>query len=441
MTFNEAVDKIMPLVNDGDKSTPFVISRQDGEWVVNYPYPAETTQEFLNNIKKTDPFAITFTGYDLSRGSFPHVYDQIFNERLRSEYENAVFTNTDLNELKALINLVEENIGEFSQEVTEYLAEFDRPLAAIYEMNPVSLVSENPNDDYDYDKVGEFVDAVENHINDLLHNRKKQEIPAELEGSEKSDKRIIEGYEEISAVQINRRLVFFGENKTAENQYMVAELTWDNPFGVMESQWTGITNDYVEAVDKFAYLTQYNIDVVKSDFEVRKSLYGVEPLTLTVADCVPNGLDEDLTGKLIIIKPEILSPEYRRADYQLRVCTGGFGASPTSFGSAVFCTQLFIGKDSRFEKQDVLGVADIEKLPQWAKDRLSEYHSNKNELNVGVSANVVSQGDKEEKSPLKPTKKPTLQEKLDKAKKKAAEQDTPKKDERGDKPKKRDERE
>ncbi|MDR1537737.1 MAG: hypothetical protein LBU32_07030 [Clostridiales bacterium] len=30
---------------------------------------------------------------------------------------------------------------------------------------------------------------------------------------------------------------------------------------------------------------------------------GEKPVTLTAADCIPKGLDEDLTDRLIIIKP------------------------------------------------------------------------------------------------------------------------------------------
>ena len=34
--------------------------------------------------------------------------------------------------------------------------------------------------------------------------------------------------EEINSVQINGRLIFLGENQTAEHPYMVSELKWDN---------------------------------------------------------------------------------------------------------------------------------------------------------------------------------------------------------------------
>ena len=56
--------------------------------------------------------------------------------------------------------------------------------------------------------------------------------------------------------------------------------------------------------------------------------------------------------------------------YQLRLCTGGFGASPKSRGTACFCRSLLTGNSSRFERLDVIGIMPMEKLPEWAKKGL-----------------------------------------------------------------------
>jgi hypothetical protein len=82
-------------------------------------------------------------------------------------------------------------------------------------------------------------------------------------------------------------------------------------------------------------------------------------------------LDESLKGKLIVISPDVLAPEYRSAEYQYAVCTGGFGAQPEARGHAVFVKNLYSGETSRFERRDVLGVADVAKLPEWAKEKLT----------------------------------------------------------------------
>ena len=421
MTYDEVIEKIIIQVEAGSKG-PFMIFRDEkggwhGEYIQNQ---YGDTYDWVSDIK--DPFAVTVTGNDLAMGSFAYVYDNILCNRLRTEYEKGDFYDADASELKAIINMLEENIGEFSNDATNYLTTLDRPLAAIYDMASVSLISNYRNYEYNYSKINDFVEAIETKIKSRLYNRLEQETSKTAESAHQdnhSDKRVFDGYEEIAAIQVNRRLVFLGENKAAEHQYMVAEFTWNNPFGALDSRFAGVTSDYVEDLDKFSGLTEYNINVVKSGFEHRKNQYGVEPLTLTTADCVPKGLADDLEGKLIVIKPEALSPEYRRADYQLRICTGGFGAMPKASGRAVFCTDLFNGKDGRFEREDVLGVADLGKMPQWAVDKFSEY-----------------QGLKERaKAVNTPAKKATLQEKLDMAKHKAA-QEGAKKSNQDDRPKK-----
>lgn len=314
---------------------------------------------------------------------------------------------------------MEENIGEFSSEVTDYLSMFDRPLAALYEMTPIRLASDNPYFDYDVSQTKEFIDAVEHEVNDRLNNRKKQEIPKEVTQDEK-EKSDHDGYKELNKVPINSRLVVLSENPEAENRYMVCEYRWDNPLGVMDNEFTGVTNDYAEALKEFTKIVQYNVDCVISTRDTRKELDGVEAIPLTTSDCVPNGLQSNLEGKLIIIKAEVLSPEFQTADHQLKICQGGFGANPNARGNAVLCKDLYSGKESRFERSDVLGVADLAKLPEWAKIKLSE---------VEKSAEFPQKG------AVKPSKKPTLHEKLETAREKVKESDA-KKGAHGDKSKK-----
>lgn len=81
---------------------------------------------------------------------------------------------------------------------------------------------------------------------------------------------------------------------------------------------------------------------------------------------------DDLHQKVVIIKPDVLKPEYQLATRQLYLCTGGFGASPNSRGSACFCTSLFSGKHSRFERSDILATLEADAVPKWAQEKLRE---------------------------------------------------------------------
>ena len=64
--------------------------------------------------------------------------------------------------------------------------------------------------------------------------------------------------------------------------------------------------------------------------------------------------------------------EYRTADCQLGFATGGFGCSPGAGGRAVYFEELYSGERCRWEIGDVLGIADPDTLPDWAKEKLSE---------------------------------------------------------------------
>ena len=88
--------------------------------------------------------------------------------------------------------------------------------------------------------------------------------------------------------------------------------------------------------------------------------------------CLPCS-DESLEGKLVIIRPASLAPEYRTADCQRGYALGGFGCTPGARGRAVYFKELYSGEECRWDITDVLGVADREKLPDWAKEKLAEY--------------------------------------------------------------------
>ena len=90
---------------------------------------------------------------------------------------------------------------------------------------------------------------------------------------------------------------------------------------------------------------------------------GIDTTPLTKADCTPLSHEDDLNGKVVVIKPEVLRREYQMATNQIKLCTGGFGTSPHSRGSACFCVDLYSGKEARFERRDILGILGRSQLP------------------------------------------------------------------------------
>ncbi len=80
----------------------------------------------------------------------------------------------------------------------------------------------------------------------------------------------------------------------------------------------------------------------------------------------------DFTGKIAVLKTEILKDEYKTPDYQLFYCTDGFGCSPTASGRAVYGEFVKDGERVRYNREDFIGVLKPEYLPDMAKKFLSE---------------------------------------------------------------------
>ncbi|MDL2248157.1 hypothetical protein LJB89_00470 [Tyzzerella sp. OttesenSCG-928-J15] len=180
-----------------------------------------------------------------------------------------------------------------------------------------------------------------------------------------SEMHSIEGYKKKLSIDIAGNSMVLAENSKANFPYLVFTLACNN-LGIEEMGEAVIFDNYLEAIREFIN----RVDTIVKGLEDERIQRGMAPSTLTVADCVPSGLNEDFTDKVIIIKADVLMPEYRTADYQLKICICGFGTKPNATKTAVFCKDLYSGKEERFERNDILGVAAPEMLPQWAKAKI-----------------------------------------------------------------------
>ena len=132
------------------------------------------------------------------------------------------------------------------------------------------------------------------------------------------------------------------------------------------------SKSYVEIMDVFLQRLQEQTEKVKA-FQAGRAI----PVAVLGREyCLPCS-DESLEGKLVIIRPTSLAPEYRTADCQLGYALGGFGCSPASRGRAVHFRELYSGKKCRWDRTDILGIADREKLPDWARARVAEHEQNR----------------------------------------------------------------
>ena len=184
-----------------------------------------------------------------------------------------------------------------------------------------------------------------------------------------TEKRMAGEYEIIQAMKIGDKEIVLGENpKDASGLPYMCAFCEDNGLiarfydVIAGDDFCEIAQDYGQRLAKQAEKTRQALMTERAGLDG----YGV----ITAEQCSIVTGDDDLNGKIIVIKPEALRQEYRAANHQLKLCTGGFGASPNSRGSACFCTDLFSGKQSRFKRRDVLGTMEPGNLPQWAKDGL-----------------------------------------------------------------------
>lgn len=184
------------------------------------------------------------------------------------------------------------------------------------------------------------------------------------------EKRMAGDYEIIQAVHIGDREIVVGENQADEQGL---------PYLVAYYESNAILGRYYDAIgsDDFTEIMEiYGQRIMEQAQKTRVELFapkvqGIDNSPITAEGCTPISYDDDLNGKVIVIKPESLRPEYRRATSQIKLCTGGFGAYPHSRGSAVFCTEVYTGRQSRFERRDVLGVLVPENQPKWVQHYLS----------------------------------------------------------------------
>jgi len=412
MTFSSVINKIMPEVDSGS-TEPFVIYRdKHGEWQGDFTQNQYgETFDWVMDAHDNDPFAITRTGKYFAQASAPSVYDKVLCDRIRAEYDYAAqsgqITGATYKELHALVNFFEDNVGLFHKSVTDYLTTIDKPLNALEEMCPLYLSTDDGSLAYDEDLAEKAITYIENEVNDRLRSYPVESV---------TEKRQIEGYTEKVNLQIAGKYVVLAENQEKDMPWLVCNIRTDNPLG-FEERYDGIvTDDYIEAVREFTK----RVDTLAETLETERRTSGLPAQKLTAAECIKGSRDADFENKLIIVKADILAPEYRRAEHQLVLCTGGFGSHPNARGNAVFVEELYSGAKMRYERYQVEGLADLSKLPEWAVKKLALKETVKE---PSVKAKT-------------PPKKPTLSEKLEGAKKTAREAAAG-----GDKPKRRKDKE
>lgn len=179
------------------------------------------------------------------------------------------------------------------------------------------------------------------------------------------DKRMAGCWEILHALHIGDKEVVVGENLTEPNEarYMCAYCQANDLFRGYDEFMA--SDDYLEIMELYTERITGQIEAVKA--EIADISVPTEPIT--AEQCHPNDLSKSIDGKIVAIRADVLRREYQTADRQLVLVRGGFGASANARGSAVFVVNLYNGKESRFERRDVLGEVKPEHIPHWALEK------------------------------------------------------------------------
>lgn len=190
------------------------------------------------------------------------------------------------------------------------------------------------------------------------------------------EKRMIGDYTVLSSVNVGEKEIIIASNEqsTDGTKFLCGFVERNDLFELCKE--CVVSDDHIDIAHIFGSRVANEAELFKE--QVKK--LDIPITVITEEDCIPDHYSKDINGKVIAIDPKVLKPEFQRADRQLYLVTGGFGASANSRGSAVFCTNLHTGKNTRFERMDVMGEVKPECMPDWAKekiDAMNRSHKNK----------------------------------------------------------------
>ena len=187
------------------------------------------------------------------------------------------------------------------------------------------------------------------------------------------EKRKIGEYTVLSAVNVGEKEIILASNEqsTDGEKYLCGFVERNDLFELCSECM--VSDDYIEIVHLFGSRVANEAELFRKQVEK----LDIPVAVITEADCIPDHYTKDINGKIIAIDPKVLKPEFRRADRQLYLVTGGFSASANSRGSAVFCTNLHTGESTRYERMDIMGDVKPDCMPDWAKEKAQELSRSK----------------------------------------------------------------
>ena len=175
---------------------------------------------------------------------------------------------------------------------------------------------------------------------------------------------IVDGHKVTHSVHLGDREIFLAVQQDAPLPFYVGYMEVSYELGL--ARFSGIegTTEYTEAWELFIQRLQKQIEQVRAQRQEHHA-----PQLLTEADCIRDSRAGDYEGKVLVMRPGVLRPEYWNAAHQLYFAVGGNGARAGSHGTKVFCINIYTGEHTYIRRTDVMGAIEPDHLPGWAKEK------------------------------------------------------------------------
>lgn len=186
-----------------------------------------------------------------------------------------------------------------------------------------------------------------------------------------NEERKIGDYSVKYSMYIGHKDIALGENPNAEKgkRYMCCFVETIIAF----ERYSGVllSDDFAEIAKVFGQRVADAAEEIIQENERACQKVGMNE-ELTTNRCKSISYEDSIENKVVVVKGSILRPEFRHANHQLMLCTGGFGAQANARGRTCHCISLYDGRETSFYRTDILGVMDEEKLPEWAQNGLEK---------------------------------------------------------------------
>ena len=168
------------------------------------------------------------------------------------------------------------------------------------------------------------------------------------------------------SMYIGHKDIALGENPNADKdeRYMCCFVETNAIF----ERYSGVlvSDDFAEIAKVFGQRVADAAEEIVQENERACQEVGMNE-ELMAESCAPLSYEDFIENKVVVVKGSILRPEFRHANHQLMLCTGGFGAQANARGRTCYCISLYDGRKTSFYRTDFLGVMDEKSFPNGRK--------------------------------------------------------------------------